>query len=180
MFQKLLLAGILAAAMAFAQSGMGGMGGMGQGGMGGGGRSRGGDMSGMENIGNMSRARRQTKAEQVADKLKLNKDQKDQFESILSAGREKAAPIREQMDKQRAQIAGAMIGGKPAEEVDKLIADFTGLAAQMTAVETEAYGKIWAMLKPNQQSKAPQAFELMVGIFAPGRGGMGRGRGEGR
>jgi len=179
MFRKLLLAGILAAAMAFAQSGMGGMGQSGMGGMGGG-RQRGGDMNGMENMGNMSRTRRQTKAEQIADKLKLNKDQKDQFESILSAGREKAAPIREQMDKQRAQIAGAMIGGKPAEEVDKLIADFTGLAAQMTAVETEAYSKIWAMLKPNQQSKAPQAFELMAGIFAPARAGMGRSRGEGR
>ena len=36
----------------------------------------------------------------------------------------------------------------------------------MTNIEAEAFGKIYALLKPNQQSKAPQAFELMAGMFA--------------
>ena len=54
----------------------------------------------------------------------------------------------------------------------------------MTGIEAEAFGKLYALLKPNQQSKALQAFELMAGLFAgtgmPG-GGAGRGRGgEGR
>jgi hypothetical protein len=49
----------------------------------------------------------------------------------------------------------------------------------MTGIEAEAFGKVYALLKPNQQSKAPQAFELMAGMFAGGGmgGGMGRGRG---
>ena len=48
----------------------------------------------------------------------------------------------------------------------------------MTGIEAEAYGELYALLKPNQQAKAPQAFELMAGIFAGGMpGGAGRGRG---
>ncbi len=179
MLQKLLLAGMLAAAMTFAQSGMGGMG---EGGMGGGGgRGRASDMGSMENMGGGApRARRLSKAEQIADKLKLNKEQREQLDSILSAGREKAAPIRDQMDKQRAQIAGALIGGKSGEEVDQMWAGYSATVAQMAAIETEAYGKIWAMLKPNQQSKGPQAFEMMAGIFSAPSRGASRGRGEGR
>ncbi|HLH18779.1 MAG TPA: Spy/CpxP family protein refolding chaperone [Bryobacteraceae bacterium] len=180
MLQKLVLAGMLAAAMAFAQGGMGGMDEGGMGGGGGRGRGRAGDMGSMENMGGGPRARRQSKTEQIADKLKLNKEQREQFDSILAAGREKAAPIREQMDKQRAQIAGALIGGKGGEEVDKMWADYSAAAAQMTALETEAYGKIWAMLKPNQQKRGPEAFELMAGIFSAPARGTGRGRGEGR
>jgi hypothetical protein len=67
-----------------------------------------------------------------------------------------------------------------------VLADYSALAAQMDGVEAEAFGKIYAMLKPNQQSKAEVGFELMAGMFeSAGRGqgagaGMGRGRGEGR
>ena len=38
----------------------------------------------------------------------------------------------------------------------------------MTSIEAEAFGKLYALLKPNQQAKAPQAFELMAGMFAGG------------
>lgn len=177
MFGKLLLAGMLVAGMAWPQEGMGGMGG--------GGRSRGGggEMGGMDSMGGgMPRAQRQSKTDQIADKLKLNKDQKEQLLSILSAAREKAAPIRDQMDQQRAQIAGAMIDGKTGPDLDKLLTGYSLTASQMTSVETEAYGKIYALLKPNQQGKAAQAFELMADLFnAPaGRAGQGRGRGEAR
>jgi hypothetical protein len=50
----------------------------------------------------------------------------------------------------------------------------------MTSIEAEAFGKLYALLKPNQQAKAPQAFELMAGLFAGGgmQGGAGRGRGR--
>jgi hypothetical protein len=54
----------------------------------------------------------------------------------------------------------------------------------MTGIEAEAFGKLYALLKPNQQAKAPQAFELMAGMFAgggmPGGGRGGEGRREGR
>jgi Spy/CpxP family protein refolding chaperone len=175
MFKRLLMASLVAAAMAYAQDGMGGMGG------GSGRPGRGGDMGAMPPGAGMQRQRTPSKPEQMADKLKLNKEQKDQLETILSAAREKAGPVRQQMDKQRAAIATAFIQGKSGDDVDKLLADYTAIASQMTSVETEAFGKIYAMLKPNQQGKAGQAFELMAGMFTQqSRGGQGRGRGEGR
>jgi hypothetical protein len=186
MLRRLMLAGILVAAVAFAQGrGGGGMGGgMGDemgGGMGG--RDRGG-MGGEMGGGGMPRVQRQTREEMIADKLKLNKEQKEQLGTILSAAREKAGPIRDALMKQKLTVAQAIGSGQSEEQMKKVLADYSALAAQMDAVEADAFGKIYAMLKPNQQSRAEQGFELMAGMFeTAGRGqgmGMGRGRGEGR
>jgi hypothetical protein len=153
--------------MCYAQRGGGEMGGGEMGGMG-----------GMREGGGMGRTQHQSKADQIADKLKLNKDQRQQLEAILSAAREKAQPIGQQMDHQRAQIAGAMIDGKSGDDLQPLLTGYAGMAGQMISVETDAYSKIYAMLKPNQQGKAGQAFELMAGMFA--RPAASRGRGEAR
>jgi hypothetical protein len=167
MLQKLMLAGIFATAMAFAQRGVGSMEGMGD--------SRGGGMQGMP------RPQRQTRADQIAEKLKLNKEQKEQMVAIFSAAREKATPIGAQLFKQRAEIATAMINGTTGDDLQKLLADYSATAAQLTGVEAEAFGKIYATLKPNQQKNAGPAFELIAGVFsATGRGGQGRGRAEAR
>jgi hypothetical protein len=186
MFKRLIMAGILVAAIAFAQRGGGGMGGDEGGGEGmgmGGSRSRGGNMGGDMGAG-MPRVQRQTREEQLADKLKLNKEQKEQLGTILSAAREKAGPLRETLLKQKLAVAQAISSGQSEEQVKKVMADYSAVAAQMDSIEAEAFGKIYAMLKPNQQSKAEQGFELMAGMFdSAGRGqgmGMGRGRGEGR
>jgi hypothetical protein len=159
------------------------MGDPGGGGMGGGGGrgGRGGDMSGMDNMGGMQRQRVQSKPVQLAEKLKLNSEQKEEVQKILVDAVQKAMPLRQQMDKQRAAIATAMIQGKAGDEMEKLLADYSTSAGQMTALETDAFGKIYGVLKPNQQSKASQTFELMASIVrGPSRGGQGRGRGEGR
>jgi len=177
MLQKLVLAGLFAAAIAFAQGGMEGMGGGGMGG--GGGRNRGGGMEGMD--GGMMRTQRQSRTDQIADKLKLNKEQKDEMLNIFSAAREKAAPTSAQLFKQRADIATAMINGSTGDDVQKLLANYSATAAQLTGLEAEAFGKIYATLKPNQQKNAGQAFELIAGVFnITGRGGQGRGRGGSR
>jgi uncharacterized membrane protein len=174
MFGRLVLTALLAVGFAAAQDDMGGGGG-GRGGGGGGGR--GGDMG--ASMGGAP-VRKPNKVEQIADKLKLNKDQKETFGKILSAAAERAMTIRQQMDKARADLAGALIDAKPAEDVNKLTAAYAAVAAQMTKVEADAFAKIYASLEPKQQSKAEQAFELMAGVFmapATGRGGGGMGRG---
>jgi hypothetical protein len=71
------------------------------------------------------------------------------------------------------QLAQALIEAKGEPDVKKAQDSVTDVSAQLTAVEAKAFTKIYAMLKPNQQSRAPQAFELMAGMFAQG-GGMGR------
>jgi LTXXQ motif family protein len=187
MFGRLMLAGLLMATLASAQrGGMGGMGGdeMGGGSMGGNGRDRGGNLGEPGGMSASARAQRQSREEQLADKLKLNKEQKEQLGTILSAAREKAGPIREALVKRRLAVAQAIGSNQSDEQMKKVLADYAAVAAQMDGVEAEAFGKIYAMLKPNQQSKAEQGFELLAGMFeSAGRGqgaGMGRGRGEGR
>ncbi len=147
MVRKLILAGIFASGLLMAQRGGGGMG-----------------NTSMSNI-PMRHAPPPGKVDQIADRLKLNSQQKDQLLDILNAARQQAAPVHEEMDKQRGEIASALIDGRPQEEVQKLVDGYAAVAGRMTALEGDAFAKICAMLKPNQQSKAAQAFELMAGMF---------------
>jgi Spy/CpxP family protein refolding chaperone len=162
MFVRLLLTAVLATTLVSAQGKKGG----GGGGMGGG-------MSpGMG-------AQRPSKLEQFADKLKLSKEQKQDVQTMLSAAMEQSAPLRDQMEKGRVAIAGAMIEGKSGDDLKKLMDDYTSLAAQMTDIEAKTFGKIYESLKPNQQPKAAQTFELLVAVLEPAGGGSragGRGR----
>ena len=173
MLVRLFLTAVLAAGLASAQRGGGGGGDEG----GGGGGGRGGDMGAP-----MPQVRRMSKAEMLVDKLKLNKDQKEAAQTILSAANEKAAPTRDLLVKGRVAIANAITGKASEDDINKLLGQYTTVSATMTGIEAEAFGKLYALLKPNQQGKAPQAFELMAGLFAagaPGGGGRGRG-GQGR
>jgi hypothetical protein len=73
-----------------------------------------------------------------------------------------------------------MISGASADDLKKINDTYATLAAQVTGIETKAFAKVCATLKPNQQGKAASAFELMAGLFnAPAGGGGGR-RGGGR
>jgi Spy/CpxP family protein refolding chaperone len=169
---RVMLAALVAAGLASAQPG--GMEGMGGG-------SRGGDRSGMsENTGGgMPAARRQTKLEMFADKLKLKGDQKSDVERILSAAAEKASPVRDQLNEARKGVANAILSKASDDDMKKALADYASVSAQITGIEADAFGKIYALLKPNQQPKAAQAFELLSGVFVGGGGGGGMGRGRG-
>jgi hypothetical protein len=188
MWLRLVLAAVVTVTLASAQRG-GGMGGdegggMGGGdGMGGGGRTGGGMGAGggMGGGGGMMMRRPQSKTDQIIDKLKLNKDQKEEFQNILSAGREEAEPLREKLEAARVQYANCIIQAKPEADVKSALQAYTNASAEMTALEVKAFTKLYASLKPNQQSKAAQAFALMAGIFDPAMGGRGMGMaGRGR
>ena len=165
MFVRLLLAVLLAATLAAAQ-----------------GKKGGGSKGGGDGMGEYRPPERQSKIEQFADKLKLNKEQKDEANAALSAALEESAPVRAEMDKSRVAIAGALIDGKGSDEVKKLTADYAAVAARWTSVEVKAFSRIYASLKPNQQARAGQAFQLMAEALdtlgAGGGGGGGRGRGR--
>jgi hypothetical protein len=177
MLARTVLAAILATTMALAQrgGGMGGEGGAGESGAGVGGGGRMGS-SGMES--GTPRVQRQSKLDTIAEKLKLNKEQKDQVQTIFLAALEESRPLGEQIMKSREAIAGAMITGKSEDDIKKMLDEYAGLSAQMTGIETKAFAKVYALLKPNQQKNAPVAFEIMAGMFgARAGGGTGRGRG---
>jgi uncharacterized membrane protein len=181
MFIRLLLSAILATGLASAQRGGGGEDGIGGGGMEGGmGRGMGGGMGGMGGGGGMSRMVRPSKLEMFADKLKLSKEQKEELLKVLSAGREEAMPLRQPIEQERVNITESILNGK-ADTLKKSLDNYAALMAQMAGVEAKAFAKVLATLKPNQQSKSAQAFELLAGTFDPpaSRSGMGRG-GRGR
>jgi Spy/CpxP family protein refolding chaperone len=168
MFARLLLTTVLSATLALAQGQKGGGSGM-------------GDMGGAGGMGGgMPRAQRPSRFDQMADKLKLNKDQKDQAQTIMDAAREEATPLRESLAKARLGIADALINAKGDDDVKKAQEAYAAEVAKMTGVEAKAFGKVYALLKPNQQSKASQAWDLMADMFSSsGRGGA-RGRGQTR
>jgi hypothetical protein len=191
MFSKVLFTGFAAAALALAQMGGGGGGGMGGGGMGGdSGGGMGGSGGGMGGAGggmgggSMARAQKESKAELMADRLKLNKDQKLEFQTILESTLKDADPQIKQLLNSRNLLASAMISGKSDADIATLAKAMNDAQFQMIGVEVMAFRKVVGILKPNQVAKAPEAFDLMSDIFLPlptaGRGGMGGMGGGGR
>jgi hypothetical protein len=178
MLVRLMLSAVLAAGLAAAQGGGRGGGGGDDGMPGGGG---GGMGSGMEGGGGMPRAaQRQTKAEIFMDKLKLKDAQKEEAVKILMETAKKASPVAEQLSRGRQMIGTAILQKKSDEEIKQLTDLYSKISAQMTALEAEAFGKIYETLKPNQQKNAAQQFELLAGMFMPqAAGGRGMGRGQG-
>ena len=172
MLVRFLLAAVLASGLALAQRG------------GGGGMSR--DEGGIANTaaipGGKAQVRSLTREETLFDKLKLDKEQREEAARILSMAMEKAAPTRDLLTKGRIAIANAITGKASDDDFKAIMGEYTAANATMTGIEAEAFGKVYALLKPNQQSKAPQMFELITGMFAGGGlgGGMGDGWGRGR
>jgi hypothetical protein len=122
-----------------------------------------------------------TPADQIVSRLKLNKDQTTEVQTILQAAAKDSAPVVQQLVQARNVLATALIAGKSQAEIDEITKTVVAAQLQMTGVEVTAFQKIFALLKPNQTAKAPEAFELMAGIFEPqaGRSGGGRGMGGG-
>ena len=157
MFLKILSSGLLAAAIALAQGGGGGSWG-----------HRSEDPSG----GMLWQG--QGQFDQFAEKLKLNKEQRAGAETILDAAREQMGATQQKLLEARRNLAAALIGGQSGDAVDKLTKTYTSLSAQTKAVEAKAFGKICALLKPNQQSKAVQNFGLLAQSVEQGQMGGGQ------
>jgi hypothetical protein len=125
----------------------------------------------------VERVQPRTPFQLFADRLKLDaKTQVPVVEQILSDANKEAAPVGQQMLQIRQQLVNLALANK-AEEMKPLVDAYTAAAAKMTGIEASAFAKVYATLKPNQQSNAPQAFAIMAGMFQPAapRGGGPRG-----
>lgn len=122
----------------------------------------------------------QTQFQKFAEKLKLDsKTQVPAVGQIFTEALTEAAPVGQQMLVLRQQIVNVALAGKPQDDQKPLVDAYKAQAAKMAAIEARAFSKVYAVLKPNQQSNATEAFALMAGIFEPqGVGGRGR-RGAG-
>ena len=128
-------------------------------------------------------ARALTPTETFAARLKLDeKTQVAPAQAILEAAAREAAPVATQLLQLRQAILNAEIS-KQADAISKATAAYADAAGKLATIEAAAFAKIYATLKPNQQAKAGDAFELLPIIIAPGtpaRGGRPGGGGRGR
>jgi Spy/CpxP family protein refolding chaperone len=110
----------------------------------------------------------QSPFDQFATRLKLDKDQRAAVETIVDAAQKAMVPAEQKLVEARKDLALAMLDPKsdPAA-VAKLTAAYTSLSAQAKAVESAAFSKICALLKPNQLSKAVPAFAVMAALVEP-------------
>ena len=161
----LVLAGIFAT-MALAQGGMGGMGGgMGGGGMdeGMGGGGRGGGRNGNLSMPSLGPSHT-NRLEMMSNILKLNKDQKKQVKAIMDDGQKEAAPLREELAKDRDRIAETVASGDQAS-IDQAVKAYAEAEGRMARLELEAFAKVYKVLDGDQKSKTPPIFQMMAGIF---------------
>jgi uncharacterized membrane protein len=148
MLSRILLAGLLASTLVFAQRG------------GGGGRGGGGDIAPRMAFGGGTRLDRLTEA------LKLSKDQKKDVKAAMDEAQKEATPIQDQMNKSRLAIAEAIAAGKSKEEVDKAVLGEAELETQMTSLELHAFAKVVSSLEVDQKQRGvPAVFAMVKGAF---------------
>jgi hypothetical protein len=141
----------------------------------GGGGGGGGGQSGLPSDINAPR----TIPQQFASKLKLDKTQAPAVDQILTAAANQAAPAAAQMLQNRQRMLNALHANN-ADEAKAAQDAYAASATDIARIEAAAFAKVYALLKPNQQKEAPQAFALLAGLFSnPSTGGPAPGRGRG-
>jgi hypothetical protein len=98
-------------------------------------------------------------------------------QQIFDASAAEAAPIAKEMLQIRQRLLNVALA-KP-EAIDGSVAEYAAAAKQMAAIEARAFGAVVAVLRPNQQNNAPQAWLLMAGCFGTQASTGGRGGGRG-
>ncbi len=114
--------------------------------------------------------------DRIATQLNLTDNQKQQSKAILQSARESTQPIGQQLRQNRQALHDAIKAGKPDADIDQLAANTGSLMGQMTAIRTKAFARIYALLTPEQRTKADQLGGRVRGMFM---GGHEHGHGAG-
>lgn len=148
MLLRILLTIVLMNSFAFAQRGGGGGGGV-------------GDSSGLNVVALPSVLDRMETA------CKLTKDQKKEFKTILDAASKSAETLRKQIPENLGSISAAVVSGKSAEEIKKLVEDNGRMRAQISEMEYKTFGELYKILDDGQRmgTGAQAIFNLTSGIL---------------
>ena len=112
--------------------------------------------------------------DRMATKLNLTDDQKQQAKTIMGSARESSKPVRDQLRQDRLALKNAVKAGKSDAEIDQISANLGRDTAQMTAIRTKAFAKVYGLLTPEQRTQADHLAD-----HARGMGGHGHGQGGG-
>jgi uncharacterized membrane protein len=145
MLSRILLAGLVASTLLFAQRGGGGRGG----------------------ASNMSGGVGETRMDRLTSALKLSKDQRKGIKAALDDAQKEATPIYEQLPKSHLAIAEAIAAGKSQAEIDQAVHHHAELETQIASIELHAFAKAVALLEPDQkQVGIPLVFNTVRGVFS--------------
>ncbi len=114
---------------------------------------RGGSRNNSAPMGDMGMSRPEP-LDQLAQMLKLNRDQRKDVKGIMDDTQKEVMPLRESMAKSREQIGAAIEAGKSQDEIDQAVKSFAALEAQVSGVETKAFAKIFSGLDADQKNNA--------------------------
>jgi hypothetical protein len=141
---RILLTGLLAATLMFAQGKKG--------------SSRGPDLPNVSFGGN--------RLDRISEVLKLTKDQKKDLKATFDDAQKEAIPVHDQMTKARLEIGEAITGGKSQDDIAKACTAESQLEAQMAAIELRAFAKVALGLDGDQKQHAGTLFQMMRGMFS--------------
>ena len=108
----------------------------------------------------------ESKLDRIGNMLHLNREQKNGVKEIFDAAQKEAEPLREEIQKNRAAVATALLAEKGQDELDKLLAANGNLMAQMTGIELRAFARVVAKLTADQQKRVGPVFASMSGMFS--------------
>ena len=98
-------------------------------------------------------ARRARFAQRMADYLNLTPEQRSQAKQIMSAARQEAAPVRQELKQNHEALFNAIKAGNDAQ-IDQITKAQAPLMAKASAIRAHAFEKIYATLTPEQKTKA--------------------------
>jgi Spy/CpxP family protein refolding chaperone len=114
--------------------------------------------------------------DRMAARLNLTDAQKEQARAIMQSARQSGRPIAQQLKQNRLALRDAVKAGKSDADIDQLAASTGTLMGQATAIRTKAFAKVYALLTPEQRTKADQLGSHGRGMF---KGGHEHGHGDG-
>jgi Spy/CpxP family protein refolding chaperone len=108
--------------------------------------------------------------ERMATQLNLTEDQKQQTRSIMQASRESSRLVVQQLRQSRQALRDAIKGGKSGAEIDQLSDNVGNLAGQLATMRARSFAKTYALLTPEQRTKADEMAHHARGMFMGGHG----------
>jgi Spy/CpxP family protein refolding chaperone len=98
--------------------------------------------------------------EQMMQALNLTAAQKQQAHTIFSDAKQKAEPIREEM-RQNRQALSAAVKANNTSQIEQLSSHQGELHGKALAIRSEAMAKFYAILTPDQRTKADDMLSRM-------------------
>jgi Spy/CpxP family protein refolding chaperone len=99
--------------------------------------------------------------QQMMQELDLTADQKQQASTIFSAAKQKAQPIRQEM-RQNREALHAAVKANNTSQIESLSTQQGNLQGKALAIRSEAMAKFYAILTPEQRTKADQMHQQMM------------------